>query len=408
MTTLEKQTFTDGFFILLLGVHSDTRRNILAFQATLFDGGRYVDRLERHEPFFGPAPDFAISLRRFVHKVLCPPNVLVVYGYGWRDLLTQCLGALTSELRILDLGTTAAALQGNLTGQATLQELAGAYKVSETVISENAAFSPAAEELLWAVIGAAGARNWDWTDLLGFAHNARAGVPFTRYRCDSDSLTHVPRAPGVYIMRTEAGDALYVGKSVNLASRMQDYFGPALQVSDKHQALRQRTHDIELRLVGSELEALLLENKLIKTLHPQLNSKCTVNPGAARHPSRHTSTVILAPSSDEKRRELFFFGHPGKAVQLTVRPERLPRKSLETLLAYFAGPLAKPRRTRAMIDWGTDGNEICQRYHSRFKHLLCWLDLPLNQSTDVLADAVTQAVKISPQTSDPTEFRLPD
>ena len=51
MNALEQRTFTDGFYILLLRLHVDVRRNMAAFRARLFDGGRAVAELANQQPY---------------------------------------------------------------------------------------------------------------------------------------------------------------------------------------------------------------------------------------------------------------------------------------------------------------------------------------------------------------------
>ena len=76
--------------------------------------------------------------------------------------------------------------------------------------------------------------------------------------------------PGVYRMLGEGGEVLYVGKAGNLRRRVGSYFSrPAL--SPRLQALLSQIRGIEVTITRSEAEALLLENRLIKTHRPRYN-----------------------------------------------------------------------------------------------------------------------------------------
>ncbi len=88
---------------------------------------------------------------------------------------------------------------------------------------------------------------------------------------DSKSfLAGVTQRPGVYQMFSADGDVLYVGKAKNLKKRLASYFrGSGLAV--KTQALVQRIADIQVTITGSETEALLLEQNLIKKQRPPYN-----------------------------------------------------------------------------------------------------------------------------------------
>ena len=87
-----------------------------------------------------------------------------------------------------------------------------------------------------------------------------------------EELKKLPKCPGVYIMRDEADTIIYVGKAINLHSRVRSYFrknigrGPQI---DKMVTLISR---FEYIVTDSELEALVLENNLIKEHRPKYNT----------------------------------------------------------------------------------------------------------------------------------------
>ena len=87
-----------------------------------------------------------------------------------------------------------------------------------------------------------------------------------------EELKKLPRCPGVYIMHDEADTIIYVGKAINLHNRVRSYFrknigrGPQI---DKMVTLISR---FEYIVTDSELEALVLENNLIKEHRPKYNT----------------------------------------------------------------------------------------------------------------------------------------
>ncbi|MGI6726443.1 MAG: excinuclease ABC subunit UvrC [Christensenellales bacterium] len=81
----------------------------------------------------------------------------------------------------------------------------------------------------------------------------------------------LPERPGCYLMK-ERGEVLYIGKAVNLASRVRSYFNNQPH-SAKVQALVDRVDDFDIILAATNLEALVLESNLIKSHRPYYNIK---------------------------------------------------------------------------------------------------------------------------------------
>jgi len=81
---------------------------------------------------------------------------------------------------------------------------------------------------------------------------------------------NLPNNPGVYQFKNDKGKVIYVGKAINLKSRVRSYFTGVNQ-SAKTAALISKTYDLELIVTDNEVEALVLENNLIKELKPRYN-----------------------------------------------------------------------------------------------------------------------------------------
>lgn len=83
-------------------------------------------------------------------------------------------------------------------------------------------------------------------------------------------LAGLTRRPGVYQMYASSGELLYIGKAKNLKNRVSSYFRSS-GLSTKTQALVARIANIEITVTGSDTEALLLEQNLIKRHRPPYN-----------------------------------------------------------------------------------------------------------------------------------------
>ena len=87
-----------------------------------------------------------------------------------------------------------------------------------------------------------------------------------------DELKKVPTRPGVYIMRDKHDGILYVGKAINLRNRLRSYFRANIGRGPWIDRMVSLIHRFEYIVTDSELEALVLENNLIKEHRPKYNT----------------------------------------------------------------------------------------------------------------------------------------
>jgi excinuclease ABC subunit C len=86
-----------------------------------------------------------------------------------------------------------------------------------------------------------------------------------------EKLATLPTSPGVYQFRNAGGRVIYVGKAKNLRNRVRSYFRNTQQLFGKTLVLVTHIEDFEVIITSSEVEALILENNLIKELKPRYN-----------------------------------------------------------------------------------------------------------------------------------------
>ncbi|MES1247989.1 MAG: excinuclease ABC subunit UvrC [Actinomycetota bacterium] len=86
-----------------------------------------------------------------------------------------------------------------------------------------------------------------------------------------ERLKNLPAKPGVYLFRDAAGDVLYVGKAKSLRPRVRSYFQRGGDGRAQIAQLPGRVEDIEVIVTGSEVEALHLEQNLVKRHRPPFN-----------------------------------------------------------------------------------------------------------------------------------------
>ena len=87
-----------------------------------------------------------------------------------------------------------------------------------------------------------------------------------------EKVKEFPTTPGVYLMKDSLGRVIYVGKAVNLRSRAGSYFTEAARQDRRTADLVPEICDIDFVPTDSEVDALLLEARLIKDIQPRFNS----------------------------------------------------------------------------------------------------------------------------------------
>src|SRR6187431_1292639 len=83
-------------------------------------------------------------------------------------------------------------------------------------------------------------------------------------------IAHLPEQPGVYLFANGAGETIYIGKARSLRDRVRSYLG-ARGVHPKTDALLDEAASLEVIVTDSVVEALALENNLVKERSPRYN-----------------------------------------------------------------------------------------------------------------------------------------
>lgn len=86
-----------------------------------------------------------------------------------------------------------------------------------------------------------------------------------------DKVRNLTTQPGVYLWKNDRGQIIYVGKAVNLRNRVRSYVRHDAKRTPKVTAMMSHAADVETIVVANEMEALILENTLIKKHRPRYN-----------------------------------------------------------------------------------------------------------------------------------------
>jgi len=88
-----------------------------------------------------------------------------------------------------------------------------------------------------------------------------------------ETVRQLPTGPGVYLMKDDHARVIYIGKAVNLRSRVGSYFTTAAAQEMRTAGLVPEIRDVEVIETESEVDALLLEARLIKDVQPKFNQE---------------------------------------------------------------------------------------------------------------------------------------
>lgn len=193
-------------------------------------------------------------------------------------------------------------------------------------------------------------------------------------------LLAIPEKPGVYQYFDKGGTIIYVGKAKNLKKRVNSYFNKTAD-NGKTRMLVSKICDIKYIVVDSELDALLLENNLIKELQPKYNIQlkdnktypwiCIKNEPFPRvfstrkfirdgskyfgpYPSVHVINTLL-----ELIREIY----PLRTCSLLLSDEKIQKNSYKVCLEYHIGNCKAPCV-------GLESVESYSKYTEEIEHIL--------------------------------------
>jgi len=88
---------------------------------------------------------------------------------------------------------------------------------------------------------------------------------------EKEELKSIPNLPGVYLMKDEGGNILYIGKAASLKKRVSSYFKGSPHPSARTQLMVEKVADITFFVTGSEAEALIAEAAFIRRYKPRYN-----------------------------------------------------------------------------------------------------------------------------------------
>lgn len=176
-------------------------------------------------------------------------------------------------------------------------------------------------------------------NLRAFADAPRPVLDLAPYRFNAEFLANLPETPGTYRFLDAAGAVFYVGKARNLRNRVLSYFRVPRAPDAKWTTIVERLREIEFSILGSELEALLEERRLIRELRGSLiNVQVEAHARAARRlPDR---SVFVLPAASDAHAALWLHRSRCALRRVDVRLEPRGVKQVSGGIRAFFGETA--------------------------------------------------------------------
>jgi hypothetical protein len=188
---------------------------------------------------------------------------------------------------------------------------------------------------------------------------------------DPADLDALPDGPGVYRFLDGDGHLLYVGKSVHVRARATSYFTGEPR-DDKDRRLRTSAREVRAEALGSEPEALLREQELIRRHRPPLNAQQAV----AERTGPRGDRLLVLPGPTPRRRTLMLLRGGRLAARLTVGLRREGRARAREALrrVFFPGEVdVSPEDPRRKIE-AEEGGHLLASWLRRHPHRVLWFD----------------------------------
>ncbi len=330
-----------------------------------------------------PSPDVR-ALRRMVGGAR--PGLLLTWGGNesrlWNELLQRWkVGCWPG--RFLNLRTLAARVLARSAAGISPEQLASELAMPAPDLEQPAGAAPFFAACLPALLERVPEEHRrDLTALHKWMDEGRYAPDFSRFAFGRDYLRRLPASPGTYVMRNRAGDIIYVGKSRNLKRRVGSYFSAGKREDTKVAKILEQLHSLEVLPTVSEVEALLLEMRMIRDFRPPVNLQAEIHEQPAGY-GKEQNLVLLVGEPGGARAQLYFLKEGVFVGQQSARLARPASSSLKKKLRsiYFGHRRQSGKRREP---WE---KEIVYRWLSANRYRLNFVDVGAAGSPD---DALRQ------------------
>ncbi len=207
-------------------------------------------------------------------------------------------------------------------------------------------------------------------NLVSWVEKDESSVDFSRLSFGQDFLRQLPVGPGVYVMRNRATDIIYVGKAANIKRRVASYFTSRALKDPRTAKMHEQIHSLEAIPTASELDALLLETRMIRDFRPPVNLQLEIHEQQAGY-GKGRNLILLAKQSDPEMVQACFLRDGVFVAQQSVRLGRPAPKNLRARVRSIYFP-ARGRSRKRRESWEM---EIVSRWLARHRRQVNFVDI---------------------------------
>jgi hypothetical protein len=204
-------------------------------------------------------------------------------------------------------------------------------------------------------------------ELADWIAESKPRVDFGRFAFDRDLLAQIPPSPGVYLMRDRAGETIYIGKSANLQRRVRSYFTTRALRDAKVARIHSQLYSLEYLTSSTEVEALLLETRMIRDFRPAINLQEDIHTRSGRRRNLG-NLLLLVPTGDKAEVYLIKDGSFVSRQSVPLGAEAPKRLCMRVRTTFFGTRSRKPTREAWEI-------EIVARWLAARRRRLNFLDV---------------------------------
>ncbi len=195
-------------------------------------------------------------------------------------------------------------------------------------------------------------------------------VNFAEYAFSQEHIRSLPEQPGLYMMKNAEGEVVYIGQTNNLRRRLSEYFLYQSESTGKLARILPAVKTLEWQTVDTELDAVILEARLIRQYRPTVNVQQQIFPAATPQTSESCRILILLSrlSTDAV---VYLLSPQGRFERVVCRSGRKPKKKLLRLLQSLCYTNEAGKTPGAEEKMAC---ELAWRWFLEYRDKINWLD----------------------------------